>query len=173
MSRLRMTFSRLLALGGFTLGGSTFAYYRYNLLEEQQRKQQPQQPHFSSGDSSPDPGCRSWDDDWDLRNPSETSPTTITKKTINKNNKIVKTHTSSHVCNHDPPSTRSSSSKNIEIPILDSVSETVTSCPVSACIVERDLGSSPCATRHVLLVRHGQYVYNDDDSFRVLTDLGR
>jgi len=156
MSRLRTTFSRLLALGGFTaLSGSTFAYYRrYNLLpqtptgpecsSESQFYEEPECATSSSGESSK----RCWDDNWDRRNPTATSTNTQTRVQQEQKQRV---------------------NNKSDIPFLDAVSESVSTCS----ILDPVGGDIACGTRHVLLVRHGQYVYNEGDSFKVLTDLGR
>jgi len=140
MSRLRMTFSRLLALGGFTALPATFAYCRYNLLGDSSATTDCKPAQFYGGGSEPSlsPEERKrWDDNWDLRKPEN--------------------------CPHN-----AGISEKPEVPIVDVTSETVSSCPSAP------LGVEPSsATRHVLLIRHGQYVHNDDDCFRILTDLGR
>lgn len=138
MSKLRMTFSRLLALGGFTaLSGSTFAYYRYNLLGDSPvvstAECSPTTPqYYEDRTNSPPLEKKQWDDNWDLRKPKK-----LSKKA------------------------------KVEIPLVDSVTENISILPV---IVDE---AKPTATRHVILVRHGQYVSHDDDKYRVLTDLGR
>jgi len=135
-----MTFSRLLALGGFTtaLTGSSFAYYRYNLLENGVTTADCKAVELFEDDDESSPTTvekKRWDDNWDLRNNrfASSSQDTILKE-------------------------------KVEVPLLDAVYETIGSCPSEP---------KPTATRHILLVRHGQYVHNDKDCFRILTDLGK
>ena len=137
MSRLQMTFSRLLALGGFTaLSGSTFAYYRYNLLGDAAPIADCKPAHFyEERENSPPQVKKHWDDNWDLRKPRKRSDVTLKERP--------------------------------QVPLVDVVNETVTSSPSAP----EEL--KPTATRHVILVRHGQYVSNDDDRFRILSDVGR
>lgn len=101
MSRLRMTFSRLLALGGFTgLSGSTFAYYRYNLLEDYPKTANCRSVQLCEKKKSQLPDKKKeWDDNWDK------------SAQINKTVNGVKS---------EP-----------EIPILDLAIENISSCPSS------------------------------------------
>lgn len=132
-----MTFSRLLALGGFTtaLTGSTFAYYRYNLLGNSGTTADCKPAElFEEEETSPPVEKKRWDDNWDLHN------------------------------NKFPIAESSTLKEKVEVPLVDAVSETISSCPSEP---------KPTATRHIILVRHGQYVHNDNDRFRILTDLGK
>lgn len=135
-----MTFSRLLALGGFTsaLTGSSFAYYRYNLLGNGATTAECKSIELFEEDeetsSSPPVERKRWDDNWDLG-------------TI-----------------RFPPQESALLKEKIEVPLVNAVNETIGSCPS---------GPKPTATRHIILVRHGQYVHNVEDRLRKLTDLGK
>lgn len=134
MSKLRMTVSRLLALGGLTAAsGSGLAFYKYSLLNGDSssiaecRRANPA-ADFVVKDTDPlHKDTKIWNDNWDFR--KDLSPPV----------------------------------KEPKVPILDN-DDSTTTIPVSP---------RPTATRHVVLVRHGQYVYADKDKQRVLTELGR
>lgn len=141
MSRLRTTVSRLLALGGFTaLSGTAFAHYRHNFLltDVTPAVAECKPALYEKQDVHPSVEKKKWDDNWDLRSPDSNAP--------------------------PPTSTKKATT---DVPLVDAVSETITSCP------SEPKGPKPTATRHVILIRHGQYVASDDDRFRILTDLGR
>ena len=141
MSRLRMTVSRLLALGGLTtVTGSSYALYRYTSLGESPTSiadcKRASPPTMNYGNLESDPLNRDklqWDDDWDKRNP----------KFRDIHEKV----------------------DQVIVPVLEQdkiTKENPKPFP------------KPTATRHLILVRHGQYMMeSDDDKDRVLTEIGR
>jgi len=146
MSRMKTTVSRLLAIGGLTVAsGSTLAYYRYSLLGDAECR-----PHAFAKTG---PVAEFKDTD------------AIVTERVSKSwdddwdrRKLITREKRKTTEEQQPP---------IVLVNKDGEASTVTSSPAPEVI-------KPTATRHVILVRHGQYEMDHKDrNKKVLTQLGR
>ena len=146
MSRMKTTVSRLLAIGGLTVAsGSTLAYYRYSLLGDAECR-----PHAFSKTG---PVAEFKDTD------------AIVTERVSKSwdddwdrRKLITREKRKTTEEQQPP---------IVLVNKDGEASTVTPSPAPEVI-------KPTATRHVILVRHGQYEMDHKDrNKKVLTQLGR
>lgn len=145
MSRLKTTVSKLLAIGGLTVAsGSTLAYYRYSLLGDAECR-----PN-AFAKSGPVAEFKDTDAIVAEQVSKSWDDDWDRRKYIREKRKIPE--------EQQPP---------IVLVNKDGEASTVTPSPVSEAI-------KPTATRHVILVRHGQYEMDHKDrSKKVLTELGR
>ena len=145
MSRLKTTVSRLLAIGGLTVAsGSTLAYYRYSLLGDAECR-----PH-AFAKTGPVAEFKYTDAIVAERVSKSWDDDWDRRKHIREKRKSNE--------EQQPP---------IVLVNKDGEASTMTTSPAPEVI-------KPTATRHVILVRHGQYEMDHKDrNKKVLTQLGR